>query len=253
MNKIYGMEFNKISSLIVFGILLYYPLYLVDLESLRWLMATIALVWIIYSRNKLNSIFEIKSLKKISKKNILPITILSLASAFISLFYMEFFRKFVTGQELDYVIGFLLSGELSVDEKVHQFFINTVVVPLSEELLFRFFFMSIVYMTTKSKVISILISSMIFSFFHEDMVISFIVGIFAASLVFKYMSIYSAIIFHSFYNAWMNFIEVHLSPIFYFNSWSIISSQHIGTIATVCILIPLAFLYFIIRLKGNND
>ncbi|POB88718.1 hypothetical protein CRN40_06645 [Vibrio vulnificus] len=253
MNKIYDMEFKIISSIIVFGILLYYPLYLVDLESLRWLMATISLVWIIYSRNKLNSIFEIKSLKKISKKSILAITVSSLICAFISLFYMEFVREFVTGQELDYVIGFLLSGDLSVDDKFHDFFINTVVVPLSEELVFRFFFMSVVYMITQRKVISILISSLFFSFFHEDMVISFIVGFFAASLVFKYMSIYSAIIFHSLYNAWISFIEIHLSPAFYFNDWSIISSQHIGTIATICIIIPLVFLYFIIRLKCNNN
>ncbi|MEZ9326894.1 CPBP family glutamic-type intramembrane protease [Vibrio cyclitrophicus] len=86
---------------------------------------------------------------------------------------MEFIRQYVTGQEVDYIVGFLVSGELEVSEKLKYLFETVILAPLSEEFFFRFILLSSICLLLRSKFIGVILSSLLFAYGHEDPVVAF--------------------------------------------------------------------------------
>lgn len=252
MEEINNINFKKSTLVTLLAIALYFPFYAIDLEELRYSLSFIMLGMMFFYRKSEDNLFLITPLTFSITKRIFPITILALIVSLSTLLYMEFVRQYVTGQEIDYVIGFLISGPLSTNEKLNLFFTNIILAPLSEEYFFRFFLMGIIIYITKNKPMGVIISSLAFSFFHEDTVISLIIGLTSAVAMMIHMSIYSAIIFHMLYNLWMFLIEVYIVPTIYFNNWDLFSTQHIGTITTLTLLIMLLSLRSVFYYSFNN-
>lgn len=217
----------------ILAITLYYLWSDMSFNELRGLFLVMALVMMLVLKNSKNSLFSVTPQVSSFVHHVFPVIVMAIGVACFTLFYMEFIRQYFTGQEIDYIVGFLVSGELEVSEKLSYFFESVILAPLSEEFFFRFILLSSIYLLLKSQFIGVLLSSLFFSYGHEDPVVAFFLGIAASIVLLKYASIYSAVILHAFYNLWIYTMEVFIVPAFFFNDWSFAPSRNIGTIVSI--------------------
>ncbi|MEZ9450300.1 lysostaphin resistance A-like protein [Vibrio splendidus] len=236
----------------ILALALYYLWGDMGFNDLRGLLGMVAFVMMLTLKKSENSLFSVTPQVSSFTHHVFPITVLAIGVACITLFYMEFIRQYVTGQEVDYIVGFLVSGELEVSEKLNYLFETVILAPLSEEFFFRFILLSSICLLLRNKFVGVILSSLLFAYGHEDPVVAFSLGITASIVLLKYMSIYSAIIFHTIYNLWIYTVEVFIVPAFFFNDWDFAPSGNIGTIVSIMALAVSFLALLIIKRKEKS-